>query len=162
MKKLALILFLIPSLALSQDSLELKTINDLNKYRASKGLSQLVIDQGLCKAAEHQVKYEFLCDSVTHGQYQDFPDFQEIPEFEDRIRHFCGPDGPSPQSEITLGGGKRNSIEIIEWFKMSPGHDRAMTDKNIQKVGIEVVINKEYVKNGKKEMRFYCVIVFGI
>ena len=62
MKKLVLILSLIPALVFSQDSVELKTLQYLNEYRSSKGLSPLVIDKGLCKAAEHQVKYELLSE----------------------------------------------------------------------------------------------------
>lgn len=172
MKKLSVILFLIPSFLTSQDSLELKTIQYLNEYRISKGLHPLVLDQGLCKAADHQVQYELLCDSVTHYQYQNFPKFKEICHPGDRIRYFSGLEVPPGGSEITLGG--RSSLrgfnkfvkdfckEIIEDFKISPGHNEAMINKNAQKVGIKIVQDLNYIYEEGKGIRYFCVITFGI
>ena len=172
MKKLALILFLIPSLAFSQDSVELKVIQYLNVYRTSKGLSKLEIDQGLCKAAEYQVQYEFLCDKVTHTQDQDFPGFREIPEFCDRVRYFCGPEGPSPVGEITLGSeGNLSTLnpeflnnlpgKVVNWFKESPSHNQIMLERESKKVGIKLTLTNDHFCEGKRKMRFFCVIVFG-
>ena len=129
MKKLALIIFLIPALAFGQDAMELKAIRYLNEYRASKGLAPVVLDKGLSKAAQNQLSYEVLIDSVSHFQYQDLPNFEEIVRPEDRIKHFSGLSAPFGKSEITLGGQPRSSKnfdllhpdlskDIIEYFKM--------------------------------------------
>ena len=172
MKKLALILSLIPALVFSQDSVELKTIQYLNEYRSSKGLSPLVIDKGLCKAAEHQVKYELLSDSVTHFQFQDFPGFDEISDPDERIKHFSGLDCPFGRQEITLGGkgslkgfnhfNKDLAKKIIESFKLSPGHNEAMIHKDAHKVGIKIVKDQNYILGGEAGIRYFCVITFGI
>lgn len=175
MKKLSVILFLIPSFLFSQDSLELKTIKRLNEYRASKGLHPLVLDQGLCKAADHQVQFELLSDSVTHYQYKDFPNFEEILEAEDRIKKFSGVETPR-YIEITLGsynGGVNSQFlnptyydnhhdKIIEYFTMSKSHNMAMLQKEANKVGIRVVIDKNHYRDGVKKTRDFCVITFGI
>ena len=172
MKKLALILSLIPALVFSQDSVELKTIQYLNEYRSSKGLSPLVIDKGLCKAAEHQVKYELLSDSVTHFQFQDFPGFDEISDPDERIKHFSGLDCPFGRQEITLGGkgslkgfnyfNKDLAKKIIESFKLSPGHNEAMIHKDAHKVGNKIVKDQHYILGGEAGIRYFCVITFGI
>ena len=172
MKKLVLILSLIPALVFSQDSVELKTLQYLNEYRSSKGLSPLVIDKGLCKAAEHQVKYELLSDSVTHFQFQDFPGFDEISDPDERIKHFSGLDCPFGRQEITLGGkgslkgfnyfNKDLAKKIIESFKLSPGHNEAMIHRDAHKVGIKIVKDQNYILGGEAGIRYFCVITFGI
>lgn len=172
MKKLSLILFLIPSFLMSQDSIEVKTIKYLNEYRISKGLKPLVIDQGLCKAAEHQIKYELLSDSVTHWQYQDFPNFVEISDPDERIKHFSGLDCPFGMGEITLGGKgslrgfnhftKDFPKKIIESFKLSPGHNECMIHKDAHKVGIKVIKDQNLIFEGEQGIRYFCVITFGI
>ena len=172
MKKLALIAFLIPALAFGQDSMELKTIQYLNEYRATKGLAPVVLDKGLSKAAEHQVKYELLSDSVTHFQFQDFPGFDEISDPDERIKHFSGLDCPFGRQEITLGGkgslkgfnyfNKDLAKKIIESFKLSPGHNEAMIHKDAHKVGIKIVKDQNYILGGEAGIRYFCVITFGI
>jgi hypothetical protein len=172
MKKLVLILSLIPALVFSQDSVELKTLQYLNEYRSSKGLSPLVIDKGLCKAAEHQVKYELLSDSVTHFQFQDFPGFDEISDPDERIKHFSGLDCPFGRQEITLGGkgslkgfnyfNKDLAKKIMESFKLSPGHNEAMIHRDAHKVGIKIVKDQNYILGGEAGIRYFCVITFGI
>lgn len=174
MKKLALILFLIPALAFGQDAMELKTIQYLNEYRASKGLAPVVLDEGLSKAAQNQLSYEVLIDSVSHFQYQDLPNFEEIVRPEDRIKHFSGLSSPFGKSEISLGGGQHLSNknfdllhpdlskDIIKYFKMSEGHNAAMINPEAHKVGIGIVVNKNYTCQGKIGVRYFCVITFGI
>ena len=171
MKKLALILSLIPALVFSQDSVELKTIQYLNEYRSSKGLSRLVIDKGLCKAAEHQLAYEIQVDSVTHYQYQDLPNFQEIVNCEDRIKHFSGLEDPFGRGEITLGAKTHPVLferipnfakGIIEDFEGSPGHNEAMIHPDAHKVGVAIFVNRNYSYQGKVGVRYFCVITFGI
>ena len=171
MKKLALISFLIPALLFSQDSVELKTIKYLNEYRASKGLPALVIDKGLNKAAEHQLSYEIQVDSVTHYQFQDLANFQEINDCEDRIKHFSGLKAPFGRGEITLGAKTHPILferipdfakGIIEDFAGSPGHNEAMIHQDAHKVGIAIYVNKNYPYHGKIGVRYLCVITFGI
>ena len=171
MKKLALIAFLIPVLAFSQDSVELKVIQHLNEYRASKGLSPLVIDKGLNKASEHQLAYEIRVDSVTHYQYQDLPNFQEIVNCEARIKHFSGLEAPFGRGEITLGSKTHPILferipdfakSIIDDFKGSPGHNEAMINRDAHKVGIAISVNKNYQYQGGVGIRYFCVITFGM
>ena len=173
MKKLALIAFLIPVLAFGQDAMELKTIQYLNEYRASKGLAPVVLDKGLSKAAQNQLSYEVLIDSVSHFQYQDLSNFEEIVRPEDRIKHFSGLSAPFGKSEITLGGQPRSSKnfdllhpdlskDIIEYFKMSEGHNEAMINPEAHKAGISIIVNRNYPCQGKIGVRYFCVITFGI
>jgi len=173
MKKIAIILFLIPVLVFSQDSVELKTIQYLNEYRASKGLAPVLLDQGLSKAAQFQLSYEVLIDSVCHFQYQDLPNFEEIVRPEDRIKKFSGLSAPFGKSEITLGGQAHSnknidllhpdlSKDIVEYFKMSKGHDEAMINPEAHKIGISIIVNRNYSYKGKIGVRYFCVITFGI
>ena len=173
MKKLALIAFLIPALAFGQDSMELKTIQYLNEYRATKGLAPVVLDKGLSKAAQNQLSYEVLIDSVSHFQYQDLPNFEEIVRPEDRIKHFSGLSAPFGRSEITLGEQATSnkifdiltpdlSRDIIEGFKSSKGHNEAMINPEAHKAGISIIVNRNYPYQGKIGVRYFCVITFGI
>ena len=173
MKKLALIAFLIPALAFGQDSMELKTIQYLNEYRATKGLAPVVLDKGLSKAAQNQLSYEVLIDSVSHFQYQDLPNFEEIVRPEDRIKHFSGLSAPFGRSEITLGEQATSnkifdiltpdlSRDVIEGFKSSKGHNEAMINPEAHKAGISIRVNRNYPYQGKIGVRYFCVITFGI
>lgn len=174
MKKLALIFILIPILAFGQDSSELKTIKILNDYRASKGLPALVINKGLCKAAQYQVKYETLVDSVTHFQDADLPNFVEILEARDRIKKFAGIEPPMGGTEITMGYRTKgsfglcsrkesyNSLEnyIIDSYKSSKYHDLAMINPEAHQVGISIF--REEIREGSNiKYRVFCVITFG-
>ncbi len=170
MKKLAVIACLFPVLAFSQDAVELKVIQHLNEYRASKGLSALVIDKGLNKASEHQLAYEIQVDSVTHYQFQDLSNFHEIANCDDRIKHFSGLEAPFGRGEITLGSKTHpilfNKIpdfakSIIEDFAGSPGHNEAMIHPEAHKVGVAISVNKNYSYQGKVGVRYFCVITFG-
>jgi len=174
MKKLALIIFLIPALAFGQDAMELKTIQYLNEYRASKGLAALIINKGLCKAAQYQVKYETLVDSVTHDQNVDLPNFEEILKAGDRIRKFAGIEPPMGGTEITMGYKSKGSFNlcskkesyinlenyIIDSYKSSKHHDLAMVNPEAHQVGISIF--REEIKEGSNiKYRVFCVITFG-
>ena len=173
MKKLALIAFLIPALAFGQDAMELKTIQYLNEYRASKGLAPVVLDKGLSKAAQNQLSYEVLIDSVSHYQYRNIPNFDEIVRPQDRINHFSGLSAPLIGSEITSGAQFPSnkvfdllnpdlSKGIIELFKDSKGHNEAMINPEAHKAGISIIVNRNYPYQGKIGVRYFCVITFGI
>ncbi len=174
MKKLALIILLIPALALAQDDSELKAIQILNDYRASKGLPALIINKGLCKAAQYQVKYETLVDSVTHFQYVDLPNFEEILKAGDRIRKFAEIEPPMGGTEITMGSKFRGSpgfyakeefnhnLEkyIIDSYKSSKFHNLAIMNPEAHQVGISIY--KEELKEGNQiKFKLFCVITFG-
>lgn len=72
MRKFAQILFLLPVLAFGQNSMELKTIQILNDYRISKSLPELVLNKGLCKAAQHQVEYKTLKNDTINPKTREF------------------------------------------------------------------------------------------
>jgi hypothetical protein len=88
MKKLALILLLIPTILKSQNALETEFLKQLNSYRDSLGLSKVEYDSNLSKAAKHLVDYKirayktldkkFVDTGISHYENIDFPDFLEI------------------------------------------------------------------------------------
>lgn len=174
MKKLALILLLIPSILKAQSAREVKVIQLLNKYRIANNLEALTIDTGLNKAAEHQVKYEILTDSVTHYQYVDLPGFIEILKAADRIRKFSNLEPPMGGTEITMGQNIKGDLEmvqrdstykeveknIINSYKSSKSHNRMMLNPNAHKVGISVY-REEIIEGDNVKIRLFCVIVFG-
>jgi hypothetical protein len=175
MKKLALILILIPTILKSQSAREIKVIQLLNEYRVANNLTALTIDTGLNKAAEYQVKYEVLIDSVTHYQYTDLPGFKEIPQAEDRIKKFSGLEAPMGGTEITMGKKTSGSLkliqkdssykevekDIIDSYKSSSSHDEIMLNPNAHKVGISI-FREEIIEGGKAKIRLFCVITFAI
>jgi len=95
MKKLALILLLIPTILKSQSALETEFLKQLNAYRDSLGLSKLEYDSNLSKAAKHLVDYKirayktldkkFVDTTIGHDESIDFPDFIEIVTPEERV-----------------------------------------------------------------------------
>ena len=86
MKKLALILLLIPSILKSQSTLETEFLKQLNDYRDSLGLSKLEYDSNLSLAAKHFLAYELKVGKIVkHVETIDFPNFTEIPTPEERV-----------------------------------------------------------------------------
>jgi len=95
MKKLTLILLLIPSILKSQNTLETEFLKQLNSYRDSLGLSKLEYDSNLSKAAKHLVDYKirayktldkkFVDTTIGHNESIDFTDFVEIVTPEERV-----------------------------------------------------------------------------
>jgi hypothetical protein len=174
MKKLALILILIPTILKSQSPREVKVIQLLNEYRVANNLTALTIDTGLNKAAEYQVKYEVLIDSVTHYQYTDLPGFKEIPQAEDRIKEFSDLEAPMGGTEITMGTKNFGSLSlvkqkysyrevekyIIDSYKSSPSHDEIILNPNAHKVGISI-FREEIIEGSDVKIRLFCVITFG-
>lgn len=88
MKKLALILLLIPSILKSQSALEIEFLKQLNSYRDSLGLSKLQYDSNLSLAAKHLADYKALAyktldkklvdTTIGHNESINFPGFVEI------------------------------------------------------------------------------------
>jgi len=88
MKKLALILLLIPSILKSQSTLETEFLKQLNSYRDSLGLSKLEYDSNLSLAAKHLADYKaiaykkldkkFVDTTIGHNETIDLPGFLEI------------------------------------------------------------------------------------
>jgi len=95
MKKLALILLLIPTILKSQSPLETEFLKQLNAYRDSLGLSKVEYDSNLSIAAKHLVDYKirayktldkkFVDTSISHYENIDFPDFVEIVTPSERV-----------------------------------------------------------------------------
>jgi hypothetical protein len=86
MKKLALILLLIPTILKSQSALETEFLKQLNAYRDSLGLSKLEYDSNLSLASDHFLTYELKVGKVVkHVETIDFPGFTEISTPEERV-----------------------------------------------------------------------------
>jgi uncharacterized protein YkwD len=99
MKKLALIIALIPFLLKSQSALESEFLKQLNSYRDSLGLSTLEYDSNLSIATKYHVDYLVLVtktgkkfidskgdsSNLSHCQSIDLPGFKEILECDARV-----------------------------------------------------------------------------
>ena len=176
MKKLILFSFIFSlSLAKAQSPEEAKVVQMINEYRASKNLGPLDINQGLNKAAAYQVKYEVLVDSVTHNQYQNLPNFEEISNAGDRIRKFAGIEPPLGGTEITMGIFINKGYYdlyitrpfylerekyILESYQESKEHDKALLNPLAKKIGISIY-SKEIINGKDVKFRLFCVITFG-
>jgi hypothetical protein len=86
MKKISLIIALIPFLVKSQNSVELEFVKQSNAYRNSLGLSSIEYDSNLSSAAKYHLQYlikgfEMGYEKekfVSHDQILDLPGFEEI------------------------------------------------------------------------------------
>ena len=155
MKKLALILFLIPSFLLGQTSLDLKILKELNEYRKLNGLVALSYDPISSSASRYHSKWMNLSGEVSHDENKDVQGFKEIVTLEDRneffkvnmfaeIVTFCEiSDFSGPLTEDQIA--KR----IIQIFSKSPKHDEIMKmfirEGVPVGVGIGVVKGKEFL-----------------
>ena len=113
----------------------------VNEYRKEKGFRPLKWDNRLKPAADHQIAYMDLSNTLDgHEQHIDVPDFDEIRDPWDRIIKLCEKDSSiyGITSEVLLGGawfintkekGKPIShfaSTIVEQFHRSPGHWAAL------------------------------------
>lgn len=95
MKKLSLILLLIPSILKSQSTLETEFLKQLNDYRDSLCLSKLEYDSNLSIAAKHLADYKvlayrsldrkFVDTTIGHNENIDLEGFKEIVTPEERV-----------------------------------------------------------------------------
>lgn len=95
MKKLALILLLIPLILKSQSTLETEFLKQLNSYRNSLDLSKLEYDSNLSIAAKHLADYKvlayksldrkFVDTTICHDESIDLEGFKEIVTPEERV-----------------------------------------------------------------------------
>jgi hypothetical protein len=109
MKKLALILLLIPTILKSQSPLETEFLKQLNAYRDSLGLSKLEYDSNLSIAAKHLVDYKIKVyekfgkaafDTTRHKELLDLPEFKEIVTPSERVENLTN---FKYRAEITTG-----------------------------------------------------------
>lgn len=139
MKKLALILLLIPSILKSQSTLETEFLKQLNAYRDSLGLSKLEYDSNLSLAAKHLADYKIKVyeksglkafDTIGHKESLDLPGFQEIVTAKERVNKLTN---FNFDSEITTGNPesvkklKRLDSLIAKGFKLTSGNIRRDT-----------------------------------
>jgi hypothetical protein len=115
-----------------------------------------------------------LVDSVTHFQYLDLPNFEEILKAGDRIRKFAEIEPPMGGTEITMGYKSKGSFRlfskkesyinlenyIIDSYKSSKYHDLAMINPEARQIGISIF--REEIREGSDvRYRVFCVITFG-
>ena len=176
MKKLVLFFFIFStSLVKAQSPEEAKVVQLINEYRASRNLDPLDIHQGLNKAAAYQVKYEVLIDSITHQQYQNLPNFEEIPNPGDRIRKFAGIEPPLGGTEISMGTFVNKGYydiyitrpfylerekHILKSYQESSKHNKILLNPLAKKIGISIY-SEEIIKGKDVKFRLFCVITFG-
>ena len=88
MRKLTLIIFLVPSLLLAQTSLEMNVLKALNEYRKSKSLTILPYDSIASAASRHHSNWACKANKGGHIENVDVPNFLELPQMEDRSKYF--------------------------------------------------------------------------
>ena len=90
MKKLIILIAIIPTLIFGQTVIEKETFRIMNEYRISKGLKAIPYSSKISKAAEHQCRYMVLSGAVGHFQDIDLPGFQEIKDPSERFHKIVG------------------------------------------------------------------------
>jgi hypothetical protein len=90
MKKLIILIAIIPTLIFGQTVIENETFRIMNEYRISKGLKAIPYSSKISKAAEHQCRYMVLSGAVGHFQDIDLPRFQEIKDPAERFHKIVG------------------------------------------------------------------------
>lgn len=156
MKKISLIIALIPFLSMSQNAVETEFIKKTNAYRDSLGLSPIEYDSNLSLASKYHLQYLIKgfetglisVDSMSHYQNIDLPGFDEIVSPKERIKKLTNFE---PASEIVAlykisSNGKdvilnpsEGASRFLSSFKRSPGHHK------------KIIQNHKYKVNGKEE-----------
>lgn len=121
-----------PRLALDQVTLDPATARqEINRYRASRGLPPLDVNPELTAAAQHHSD-----DLSAH----------------DRISH-RGSDGSNPWDRVkrtgykaklaaeNVGVGQRSFGEVLQGWKDSPGHNKNLLLPDATQMGIALVVN---------------------
>jgi hypothetical protein len=143
MKKLALILLLIPSILKSQSSLETEFLKQLNSYRDSLGLSKLEYDSNLSLASDHFLTYELKVGKIVkHNETIDFPNFTEIYSSEERVSKLTN--FKIALRPIDGTTGKFNIGEVTSGSKLLPNFVRSTRKGEILKISD----GTEYVSTG--------------
>lgn len=121
MKKLALILLLIPTILKSQSALETEFLKQLNAYRDSLGLSKLEYDSNLSLASDHFLTYELKVGKVVkHVETIDFPGFTEISTPEERVSKLTNFDIAKRPMKDSLGAKTFTVDEVTAGSKTLP------------------------------------------
>jgi len=133
MKKLALLLISIPTFLLGQTSLETAVFNELNNYRKSKGLTLLPYDSKASSASKQHSNWMGLAKEISHYQFLDVPNFQELRTLQDRNKVYkvnLFSEIVTSCASINFGGTPYSdeviAKQIIKNFSNSPDHDGAM------------------------------------
>jgi len=132
MRKLTLILFLVPSLLFAQTSLEMNVLKALNEYRKSKSLTILPYDSIASAASRHHSNWACKANKGGHIENVDVTNFLELPLMEDRSKYFkvnmFGEIVTGVSTEKFVGFFSEEEIakQAIKNFAGSPGHDAAM------------------------------------
>ena len=132
-RKLTLIIFLLPSLLLAQTSLEMSVLKALNEYRKSKSLTILPYDSIASAASRHHSNWACKANKGGHIENVDVANFLELPLMEDRNKYFkvnmfCEiVTGVSTEKFSGFFTEEEIAKQAIKNFAGSPaGHDAAM------------------------------------
>lgn len=132
--------------ALEQKSKESVNINQIleetNKYRASKGVSSLILDDTMTMAANIRALEMAWGDKLSHTRPDGrscFTIFDDI----DLISYYSGEN---------IAWGQKNGTSAATWWYNSPGHYANMINENYTKIGIGVY---------KFEGKYYYVQLFS-
>jgi uncharacterized protein YkwD len=114
---------------------EIEFVRILNEKRIEKGLSALVINEDLCKAARYH-SYDMATEGYFTHDSQDRGSIS-VGTF-DRINQFAGPNPGNTQSENIAAGNRSPQKTYIQWFNSRTGHKENMFG-NWKEIGIGYV-----------------------
>jgi uncharacterized protein YkwD len=138
--------------AVSYTDQEIAFINQLNNYRASKGLARLLISDSISVACDRHnsdmAKYKYF-DHVT--QKSDFFAVGSYPW--DRMAD-CGYDYYTSEAE-NIAAGQQTAAQVFSAWKASSGHNANMLSSSYKVIGVS-----EYVLSGSP-YTYYWTTDFG-
>ena len=122
----------VPSADLNE---EIKFVEILNEERNKKGLSNLEIDENLCRAARYHSYDMGIQKYFEHASFDrnDNGELEKVCGTFERIRVFA-----SCNAENIAAGGNNAKKTYNQWYN-SPGHNRNMFDKSWTRIGIGYV-----------------------
>lgn len=153
MKRILTVILLIISFSLSaQTALDIMLFNKINSYRVSNGVSEIIWDSNVFKAANHHSKYLKLLNKdslktiITHYERVDVDSLDEIFDIEGRLNHYSNIKDKLYGENIT-GVIKKESfpeeslVEIIfnNW-KNSKQHNKILLNKDAKYGACSMVI----------------------
>lgn len=128
---------------------EKMVVDNVNKYRSSKGLSKLSWSNDLYATANHHGYYITQVSKITHDEFQDIPNFVEIPNFNDRSEYYS-PETMYSSELIVMTPFIENKTEqdrinlakelLGLWISSKP-HNESLLDPKFNYCGVSVFIN---------------------
>lgn len=141
---------------MDKTSTEMEFLNILNEYRIFYGLSPVVLDPTLCKAAEIQAKYQAtnqIVDHINSDKNLEFPHnrIESVGIYDySRVREIC----VKVQKIVAFHRKRSIAQDALDRWVYSPSHNEAMLWKEAKKVGIS------FIESDKAKHHVYATVVF--